>query len=198
VKNKKIAQLFFKNRSYTPIPFLILMVFFENATIESLLSGFIISLSGEAVRLWGVCYAGSETRTTGKVGGTNLIISGPFAFVRNPLYLGNIIIYLGFGIMTLALFPYLQIIALIFFLIQYRLIVSEEEEYLFNTFGEKYKKYFDSVPRFFPRLNPFKDITIEQPEFNLKSGLKSEKRTLQALFGIAIFLFVKFFIRNYV
>lgn len=112
---KNLAELFFRYRSYTPIPFLIVMIIFENASVSSLISGFIIALIGEAIRLWGVSWAGSETRTTGKVGGTYLIISGPFAYVRNPLYVGNILIYLGLGIMSYALFPYLQIIALLFF-----------------------------------------------------------------------------------
>ena len=85
-----IATKIFKYRSYTPIPFVILMLIFENATITSLLIGFVIALFGELIRLWGVSWAGSETRTTGGVGGTYLVISGPFAHVRNPLYVGNI------------------------------------------------------------------------------------------------------------
>jgi protein-S-isoprenylcysteine O-methyltransferase Ste14 len=197
MNKQKFAQIIFKNRSYTPIPFLILMVFFEQATIWSLIVGFLISLIGEAIRLWGVSWAGSETRTTGNVGGTYLIISGPFAYVRNPLYVGNILIYLGFGIMSLSLFPYLQIIALLFFIFQYSLIVSEEEEYLKRTYGEQYKKYFSSVPRFLPRFTPYKDSSVEQPPFNIKAGLKSERRTHQALIGVSLFLIVKFIIRVY-
>jgi protein-S-isoprenylcysteine O-methyltransferase Ste14 len=193
---KKLAELFFRYRSYTPIPFLILMLIFENASVTSLISGFVIALLGEAIRLWGVSWAGSETRTTGKVGGTYLIISGPFAYVRNPLYVGNILIYLGLGIMSFALFPYLQIIALLFFILQYYLIVKAEEEYLFNTFGEQYKKYFNSVPRFFPRFTPHRDETVEQPPFKIKEGLKSERRTLQALFVVSLLIVIKFYLSN--
>ncbi len=193
---KKLAELFFRFRSYTPIPFLILMIVFENASVSSLVTGFIIALLGEAIRLWGVSWAGSETRTTGKVGGTYLIISGPFAYVRNPLYVGNILIYLGLGIMSYAMFPYLQIIALLFFIFQYYLIVKAEEEYLFNTFGEQYKKYFESVPRFFPRFTPHRDASVEQPPFKIHEGLKSERRTLQALFAVSILILIKFFLSN--
>lgn len=193
---KKIAELFFRYRSYTPIPFLIVMIIFENASVISLITGFIIALLGEAIRLWGVSWAGSETRTTGKVGGTYLIISGPFAYVRNPLYVGNILIYLGLGIMSYALFPYLQLVALLFFIIQYYLIVKAEEEYLFNAFGEPYKKYFNSVPRFFPRFTPHRDSSVEQPPFKIKEGLKSERRTLQALFVVSLLILIKYFISN--
>jgi protein-S-isoprenylcysteine O-methyltransferase Ste14 len=197
MNKNKIAQWFFKNRSYTPIPFLVLMVIFEEANILSLTFGFLIALVGEAIRLWGVSWAGSETRTTGTVGGTFLIISGPFAHVRNPLYLGNIIIYLGFGIVSLAVFPYLQFVALLFFVVQYSLIVSEEEYYLRKTYKQQYEKYLSEVPRFIPRITPYKDKTVEQPPFNFKAGLISERRTLQALLGVSLFLLIKYFIRIY-
>ena len=122
-----IGKLVFKYRGYTPIPFLIVMLIFAESTIESLIGGFLLVMVGEFFRFWGICYAGAETRTTGRVGGSYLIISGAFAYVRNPLYLGNIITYLGIGIMSMALFPYLQIIALIYFYVQYYLIINEEE-----------------------------------------------------------------------
>ncbi len=192
-----ISQTVFKYRSYTPIPFLILMLIFQRATLTSLIVGFIIALTGEGFRLWGVSYAGSETRTTGSVGGTYLVISGAFAHVRNPLYLGNILLYFGIGVMSMALFPYLQIIALIYFYIQYRLIIAEEEKYLSKTFGEKYVKYTKAVGRLIPKVKKFEDPSVEQPAFNLKSGLKSEKRSLQAFSAVTIILIILFIINNY-
>jgi protein-S-isoprenylcysteine O-methyltransferase Ste14 len=176
-----LSDKVFKYRSYTPIPFVILMLVFQKANIESLIIGFAITLIGELIRLWGVSYAGSETRTTGAVGGTYLIISGPFAYVKNPLYLGNIIMYFGFGVMSLALFPYLQILALIFFYFQYYLIIKREEGYLREQFGEEYEKYYKAVPKLIPTIFPYRNKNLEQPSFNLKAGLRSERRTLQAL-----------------
>lgn len=184
-----ISAKIFKYRSYTPIPFLVLMLIFENASPISLIVGFLIALSGESLRLWGVSWAGSETRTTGGVGGTFLVISGPFAHVRNPLYVGNILMYLGLGIMSMALFPYLQIIALIFFIFQYYLIVNEEEEFLKTKFKDEYLRYLQNVPRFGWRFLPYKDSSIPQPDFILLKGLKSEIRTLQA-FSITILLLI--------
>lgn len=182
---KQFALTLFKYRSYTPIPFLLLMFAYYDANIWSLVIGFVIALAGEWLRLWGVSWAGSETRTTGAVGGTYLIIRGPFGFVRNPLYVGNILIYTGLGIMSNALFPYLQILAILFFIFQYYYIVFEEENYLRKTFTKQFEEYFDNVPRFFPRLTQYKDAGVVQPPFNFKAGLLSEKRTLQA-FSIVI------------
>ncbi len=173
------------------------MLLYEDANIWSLIFGFIIAVIGESIRLWGVSWAGSETRTTGSVGGTFLIISGPFAHVRNPLYLGNILIYLGLGVMSFSIFPYLQIVALAFFFVQYYFIVKEEEDYLRKTYSESYQEYEKNVPRFFPRLTAYKIKNVEQPPFDLKEGLKSEKRSLQAFTFVGVTIFLLWVIRRF-
>jgi len=190
-----ISKKLFNYRSYTPIPFLILMVIFAKPTVTSLAVGFAVALFGEYLRFWGVSWAGSETRTTGGAGGTFLIISGPFAYVRNPLYVGNILLYVGIGIMSMALFPYLQIAALIFFSLQYHFIVLEEEGYLVDEFGD-YDEYCKQVPRFFPRLTPYKNSAVEQPPFSIKAGLRSEQRSLQAFIGVSLAIVIIWIVQN--
>ncbi|MEW6652344.1 MAG: isoprenylcysteine carboxylmethyltransferase family protein [Bacteroidota bacterium] len=182
----------FKYRSYTPIPFLILMLVFEQATPLSLIIGFLIALLGEFFRFWGVAYAGSETRRTGEVGATYLVVSGAFAHLRNPLYLGNMLMYLGVGIMSMALFPFLQIAALVFFIWQYSVIIKEEEAFLVSKYGSAYEDYRASVPKLIPRLKAFPNPGIEQPPFNPTAGLKSEMRTLQAFAVIFVLIIVRY------
>ena len=191
-----ISSIAFKYRSYTPIPFLILMLIFQKSTPLTLIIGFAVALIGELIRFWGVSWAGSETRTTGGVGGTFLIISGPFAHVRNPLYVGNILLYLGLGIMSFALFPYLQTVAIIFFLVQYYFIVREEEKYLLEKFKDDYRDYCKNVQAFFPRLIPYKNPSIVQPPRNPKAGIRSERRSLQAFIGISLLLIILWLIRS--
>jgi protein-S-isoprenylcysteine O-methyltransferase Ste14 len=185
-------QKIFSYRSYTPIPFLIVMLIFAEPTLWSLLIGFLIALVGELIRFWGVGYAGGETRTTGPVGGSKLVTNGPYAYVRNPLYLGNMLMYLGFGVMSMALFPYFQIIGLIYFFVQYYLIVTLEEDYLSRAFPDEYALYIKHVPRFIPRLKRYEFAS--NFKFDIKEALRSEKRTLQAFFlvvalNILIFIF---------
>jgi protein-S-isoprenylcysteine O-methyltransferase Ste14 len=192
----KLSETFFKYRSYTPLPFVAVMLIFQQPNIWGLIAGFFIAALGEFIRLWGVSWAGSETRTTGNVGGTFLIVNGPFAHLRNPLYLGNILMYTGIGIMSFALFPWLQIAGLLFFGLQYHLIVTEEEGYLRKTFGKQYQDYTANVPRFIPRLTPYKVDKIERPDFSWKEGFKSETRTLQAFSFIIITLVILWFLRR--
>jgi len=186
----------FKYRSYTPIPFVILMIAYQQSNVWSLPLGLLIAVCGELIRLWAVSWAGSETRTTGKVGGTYLVINGPYAHVRNPLYVGNILIYFGLGIMSFALFPYLQIIALAFFIFQYHEIIKEEEGFLKEKFGNDFTDYIKNVPRIFPRLSPYKKDGVEQPDYDIKKGLRSERRTLQAFSIVAGTLILLWFFRR--
>lgn len=182
----------FKYRSYSPIPFVVLMLVFQEATPISLAVGFAVALLGEFFRFWGVAYAGSETRRTGEVGATYLVVSGAFAHLRNPLYLGNMLMYLGIGIMSYALFPYLQIVALAFFMWQYYVIIKEEEGFLVQKYGNAYEEYRKSVPKLIPSFKTYPNPGIEQPPFNPKAGLKSEMRTLQAFAFIILIVIVRY------
>lgn len=184
---KELAKILFKFRSYTPVPFVILMLVFYNGNLLSWIIGLIILILGELLRFWGVSFAGSITRTTSSVKADQLVTAGPFAHVRNPLYVGNILIYLGFGIISLALFPYLQIIALVWFVFQYTLIVSIEEEFLESKFGQSYKDYKANVNRIVPKLKAYKPENAGLIEPNYQKGLKSEMRTMQAL-GVILIL----------
>jgi protein-S-isoprenylcysteine O-methyltransferase Ste14 len=171
----------FQYRSYTPIPFLLAMILFAKPTGESMLIGVVLALLGELVRFWGVAYAGSLTRVTGSVGAPELVVSGPFAYVRNPLYLGNILLYTGVGIMANALFPWLVLVALMYFAFQYLSIVSLEEEFLGKEFGPRYLEFKTNVPQFIPRLKPYKHPAQEGQRPHWNGALRSERRTLQAV-----------------
>jgi len=191
-----IRRSVFKYRSYTPIPFLILMVLFARPTLASMLLGALGVCLGEAIRFWGVSIAGSETRTTGNVGGTYLITNGPFAYVRNPLYVGNMVMYVGIGIMSMAMFPWLLLVAMVWFYMQYSLIVTSEEEYLTERFGAAYAEYRKNVRRFLPRLAPYHSPRPPDKNADFREGLASERRTLQAIGLVMLLLAIVFFIRG--
>lgn len=188
-------RLVFTYRSYTPIPFLIVMVLFAQPTLASIIIGVAVTIFGESIRFWGVSIAGSETRTTGDVGGTFLITNGPFAYVRNPLYVGNILIYCGIGIMSMALFPWLLLAAVGWFYLQYYLIVTKEEEYLAKQFGDAYADYARSVMRFIPRLTPYRSSIPPAKGVSFAEGLASERRTLQAIALVTMIIVAMYLFR---
>jgi protein-S-isoprenylcysteine O-methyltransferase Ste14 len=180
-----LRENLFSYRSYTPIPFLVLGLLFGRPTVTSLVVGGLVALVGEAIRFWGVGHASSETRVTGSVGGSRLVVSGPFAYVRNPLYVGNILMYTGLGVM--ANVPWLIVATLMWFVFQYTMIVSREEDYLAGAFAEDYARYRAGVRRFLPRLTPYEPGRDRRIEWGM--AVRSERRTFQA-FAIGVALIV--------
>ncbi len=194
---KKIGKILFKYRSYTPLPFVFAMILFMQPTLLSMVLGFIVAALGEAVRVWSVGYAGSETRTTSGVGGSNLVTQGPYAIIRNPLYWGNIMIYAGVGIMSNALFPWLVIIAFLYFVFQYYAIILNEEEYLRNTYKDEFETYCSHVKRFLPLPKELPESAKSKLQFELSEGFRSERRSLQAVTIVTLIIVLGYLVNTY-
>jgi hypothetical protein len=82
---------------------------------------------------------------------SELTITGPYAYTRNPLYLGSILIAVGFALAARSLWIAIVLIAL--FLAIYLPVIRAEEQYLRSAFAE-FDAYAAQVPRFVPRLIP--------------------------------------------
>ena len=183
-------QFFFKNRSYTPIPIALLIIYYSQPSQPYIMIGLALIAAGETIRISAVRYAGGATRTR-NVGAPYLCTSGPYSLTRNPLYCGNVIIYIGtvFFAGGIWMWHILPLVA-IFFIFQYYLIISLEEETLKIKFKNQYKLFFENVPKLFPRFSPWKGGNQTKPK-NLISTLKTEKRTLQNIFFIATIVMFK-------
>jgi protein-S-isoprenylcysteine O-methyltransferase Ste14 len=191
-----LGKFFFQYRSYTPLPFLIPMLLFARPTITTMAIGVIFVIIGEIFRFWGVSYAGSETRTTGKPGASRLVTQGPFAYVRNPLYIGNILMYFGISVMSNSLVPFLQILSIVYFSFQYYFIIHEEETELKEIFKEKYQHYFEHVNRFLPKFSPYDESKRSQIDRDVKAAYVSEKRTFQSAFISILMIVLIYFLIN--
>ncbi|MFQ6678119.1 MAG: methyltransferase family protein [Fidelibacterota bacterium] len=185
-----IRNFFFKNRSFTPIPLALLIIYFSRPAFPYLYYGAGCLFLGESIRFWAVRYAGGITRTT-KVGAPALCSSGPFARVRNPLYIGNLLIFTGVTLVAGAPNIWLMLaVVWAFLIIQYALIVDLEEETLAGLFGSDYDLYKENVPKLIPRLSPWKSEDHRSP-MTWKKTLKTEKRTLQNIVLIIIFIVIR-------
>lgn len=186
--------MFFNYRSYTPIPIAIAVVILADPTVYSYVGGLLVLLLGELIRVWGVGWAGSATRTTSGVGGSELVVSGPFAHVRNPLYLGNFLISLGVCIMAWAWMPWMFFIYIVLFAVQYALIISLEEEHLKEKFGAAYLEFLENVPRFIPQLRPYKKGNPDL-RFNLKGAIRSERSTLGNIVIFSLIIAIRWYFK---
>jgi protein-S-isoprenylcysteine O-methyltransferase Ste14 len=185
-----IRDFFFKYRSYTPIPIGIMIVYFARPEIMYVCIGVGLLLIGETIRIWSVSYAGGETRTR-NVGAKKLCSSGPYAFVRNPLYVGNMFMYVGIIFIAGAANILLMVATtLAFFTVQYSLIIALEEEKLEELFGRKYQIYKKNVPAVFPRALRWEGADNQTAKGIIKN-LRTEKRTIQNVMFILLLIILR-------
>ncbi|HZP24346.1 MAG TPA: isoprenylcysteine carboxylmethyltransferase family protein [Terriglobales bacterium] len=109
-----------------------------------------------------------------------LTTSGPYAYVRNPLYLGSIIIAIGFAVAARDL--WIGIALLVFFLAVYVPVIRSEQSYLRENFAG-YADYIQRVPSLVPRTLWFRGMTR-----GFSRELYFRHREYNALLGAAAML----------
>ncbi|RKU07697.1 isoprenylcysteine carboxylmethyltransferase family protein [Candidatus Poribacteria bacterium] len=172
-----IGRLLFRLRSLTAIPFILILIYFSRPTLTSALVGAIPLILGEFLRLWAVGYAGGATRSRSLGAASDLVTTGPYAHVRNPLYLGNLL--LSLGVCVIANVYWMIIVLLVGYFVQYLPIIASEEAYLRDFCGPAYQTYYTAVPKFIPRLRSYANPSAHS--FSFARALKAEKRTLTAI-----------------
>lgn len=182
-----MRQWVFKWRGYVLIPTALLVLYVCRPTLESFVLGFLIAVAGEALRVWGVGYSGVTTRMR-LVVAPRLVTAGPYAYVRNPLYLGNFITAMGFLVIACGGLGWpLRLFLLVLTVASYAtvyvgIIIPLEEEYLGRQFGDIYERYKREVPRLLPRRSSYGDA---EGDFDWRAIQRAEIHTL-ALFGVML------------
>jgi protein-S-isoprenylcysteine O-methyltransferase Ste14 len=145
----RAGAVLFRNRSWLPVPFLLVALLAPaHPTINHWIAGAVLIVIGEWIRLAGVSAAGTVTRRRSR-DVQRLVTYGIFRWVRNPLYVGNFLIWMGFVVIS-AVMWFLPI-AIVIFAIEYTLIVAYEEGVLESIFGREYLEYKQTTPRWIPR-----------------------------------------------
>lgn len=153
--------------------------------------GLVITCLGQAIRgaTIGLAYivrGGKE----GKPYAEGLVTEGIFSHCRNPLYVGNILMLLGVGILSNSII-YVAIMMPVFLFI-YQAIVLAEENFLRSKFGAGYDEYCKNVNRWIPKLSGLKK-TFSGMQFNWKRWILREHTTQFIwLCGIALLLLLNY------
>ena len=152
-----------------PVFYLLLFVpsrpLFGSVTVAAL-TGLGIVLLGQAIRVVtiGLRYiirGGSKRRVYAK----DLVTTGMFSHCRNPLYVGNILIIAGMGVMADSLL--FTAIVLPAFMFAYQAIVRAEEAFLMDKFGDAFRDYMRDVNRWIPSLSGIGE-TLSSMDFHGK------------------------------
>lgn len=118
-----------------------------------------INFSDEFLRIlgFGFIFLGQIWRVSGRgyksehsKNSSALVKGGPYIAVRNPMYLG--ILLIGLGVILVLFQWWLTVVFLSVFIIRYILLILKEEKKLLTIFSEEYKAYMQSTPCIFPSL----------------------------------------------
>jgi len=150
----RVGGWLFRRRTWLPLPLALALLLIPSGPQRSLtpvcVVGAGIVVLGELIRLWAVHHIGVISRTRSDRLGP-LVATGPFARVRNPLYLGNIALWVGFALS--ARLPWMVPVVVAVLGLEYHAIVRWEERLLETRRGDEYREYAARVPRWIPGSN---------------------------------------------
>ena len=144
--------------------------------------GAVIAALGAATRTWASAYLAADVVYAEQLKTASLVADGPYRFVRNPLYLGNVFLAIGMGAMA-SRFGFVLLNALML-LFSYRLILREEGE-LAAAQGAGYDAYRARVPRLFPSPTPLVPSAGRRPRW--KNAFVAESWYWGFALAVAVF-----------
>ena len=195
----KIGGWLFRHRTALPVPVSLALLLIPApggpggwsgpSGWTPVVAGVVLTLGGELIRLASVHHIGAISRTRSERLGP-LIDTGPFAIIRNPLYVGNILIWVGFTLTARLLWLVPIVFALL--ALEYHAIVKWEESLLESRIGAAYRDYTTRVPRWIPRRGGRKQSKErDEKVFSWRETFFSERGTLIALAAGYFLLWLK-------
>ena len=168
-----------------------MLVLVHRAEIEATWTFFVgpgLVLMGQGLRLWSVRHIGTVSRTrSSRIG--PLITDGPYAALRNPLYVGNWLLWTGFTVWSALL--WMLPIVWGAFVLQYGAITRWEEDRLRLHFGSSYEIYAHNVPRWRPQWGALTRALSTSASHPWRDVLFSERGTLLAVGVMSLLLVTK-------
>ena len=155
---------------------ILLAVFIARPTLLTIMAGLVFVVIGEAARFWA---AGHLIRKK------ELATSGPYAYVRDPLYFGRLFLLVGFCIMGGPWCFALLLVGLgVFFWSYMPRKYKKEMAWLTDIFGEEYTRYAAQVHSLIPRLTPYPDSAGRPWSFKLFWNENREQYFLLIVLGV--------------
>jgi len=131
------------------------------------LTGPFIFMLGFGIRVWAQQHLHYRLKIP-----RGLTKTGPYRLTRNPIYIGNALIFLGLTILAelIWLIPFVLLCCIII----YPIVVNSEEKKLLKTYGTNYREYMTEVPRWIPKikkLNTYRNLQFFSKKYFFKSLL---------------------------
>lgn len=157
-------------------PLAVVVLVFARPTIFSIAIGAAVGVFGLWLRAYAAGYLKKQEVLT---------TTGPYAFTRNPLYLGSAILAAGAAWAMHS--PISAAVLGIYFAVVYYVVMRREEQELRGHFGDAFERYARTVPLFFPRVTPAR-LGDSAGEFSIAQYRKNHE--YEAAIGYALLLVV--------
>ena len=132
------------------------------ATLFVTVCALLLGIAGAALRVWATAYLGGGIVTGSRMVAADVVASGPFRHLRNPLYLGTWLLSFPIALLMPVSGAIFTLIAVLVF--ELRLIFGEEA-FLGPKLGPDYEKYKNLVPRLVPRVRSAVGAADVQPKW---------------------------------
>lgn len=190
---EQIGNQLFKYRGFVPVIFAVVAFFIQLMDSQERMSygsceeiALFLVVFGHVIRAFTVGHRSMHTsgRNRSHQVAEVLNTKGMYAIVRHPLYLANILIWIGWT--TLLCIPWLIVVATIVFVLYYYFIMYAEEQFLRRKFGQEYESWHRRTPRLIP--NPFL-YTASSNDFSWRIVFKNEYPGWTASMTIALCIY---------
>jgi len=155
----------------------VFVLWFARPTPRSVACGALVGLLGLWIRARAAGYLHKQSVLT---------VTGPYAYTRNPLYLGSSVLALGAALATRSWISALVLLA--YFAVVYTVVMRREERELSIQHGAAFKAYADAVPLFLPRLVPANVPGASAGQFSFAQYKKNHE--YEAAAGFLVLLLV--------
>ena len=109
----------------------------------------VLGFTGLWLRVWGVGMISAETMVSMKISTDRLVTGGVYGLVRNPLYLGDLLLFLGYSVL---LTPSVGAAFMTFHIVRTLRLIRFEEATMASRYGAAFAEYVRQVPRLLPRI----------------------------------------------
>lgn len=153
----------------------LLLVILAKPAFPGILIGMVLIFLGEGIRIWAAGHLQKNEVLT---------VTGPYAYVKNPLYIGSIFITTGFCIMA----DNIYLLAAAFFMFCFHYIPYKkkvEGDRLKKHFGNQYEDYDEKVPEYLPRMKRYSD---QKGSWQVKHLIENSEEGILLIVLAGIFL----------
>jgi hypothetical protein len=137
--------------------------------------GMLVAALGEAIQVWSASHLKKDKE---------LVTSGPYAYVRNPMYFGRF--FVGLGIMLMIKNPFVTCVYVVLFVVYAALRVDQEEARLAGYFGDAYSEYCREVRKFLPHLTPYSRSSVTGAQWERFANNHEYRNVIGLLFMFAV------------